>query len=388
MNTNRMALTAFLVMLISPGCVLREEKITISRSGAALIELEITGTEAELTGGDAMPSLEGGWDVHRRIEKEDDEEKVVLTTSRRIGSGEAMPHSLADPDDPDADLYLDFPTEIRVERRADGTYYFFHRTYTPRRWAFGRYWHDVFMNDDVQKLGQTPLGELKRDDQRKLIQAFASVEAHQQVELAGEALLECGAVIPVEDMLQARLALLGVYRDHDLLSQENAVVAFGEALLAPVEEGAAADVLDELDLLLDGCEGTSDDQRDACYDAAAVRLFDEARSAYTGSLIYNGHLTRTELAAFSRSYDRAQERYEITDTLAGHQFETTVAMPGTMIAHNANELQRHDSTQQTDAVWRFDGRAFRDRTHELWAVSKVGFDEVDPMRSPKHDDDR
>ena len=80
MNTNRFTMTASLVMLFCPACVLREETITISRSGAALIELEITGTEAELLSGYAMPSLESGWEVERRINKENEEEKLVLTT--------------------------------------------------------------------------------------------------------------------------------------------------------------------------------------------------------------------------------------------------------------------------------------------------------------------
>ncbi|MCH7591253.1 MAG: hypothetical protein IH989_00535 [Planctomycetes bacterium] len=388
MSTNRLTITASLVMLICPACVLREEKITISRSGAALIELKITGTEAELTGGDAMPSSDSGWEVERRIKKENDEEKLVLTTSRRIAPGEAMPGSLADPDDPDADLYLEFPTEVRVERRADGTYYFFHRSYTPRRWAFVQYWHEVFMDDDVNKLGETPLGKLNRDDQRRIIQAFASVEARRQVELAGTALLESGVDVPVEEMLGARLALLAVYKSYDLLSGENSAVAFGEAMLAPVETGNAANDTDELDRLIDGCESVSDGRRDACYDETATSLFDEARSAYTDSLRDGGHLTRSELAAFSRSHDRARRRYEITDALAGHHFETTVVMPGTMVAHNANELQRDESTGQTGVIWQFDGRAFRDRTHQLWAVSRVGFDEADRARSPKHDDDR
>ena len=375
-------------MLICPACVLREEKITISRSGAALIELEITGTEAKLLSGYAMPSLENGWEVKRRIKKENEEEELVLTTSRRIAPGEAMPRSLADPDDPDADSYLEFPTEIRVERRADGTYYFFHRTYTPRRWTFVQYWHDVFMDDDVKALGETPLGELDRDEQRQIIQAFASIEGHRQVELAAAALLECGVDLPVEDVLQARLALLAVYKSYDLLTEENSTVAFGEAFPAPAEKKDAADGRDELDRLIDGCEGVSDDRRDTCYDAAASRLFDEARLAYTESLRDGGNLTRTELAAFSSSYDRARRKYEITDALAGHLFETIVVMPGTMIAHNANELEHREGTGQTGALWKFDGRAFRDRTHQLWAVSRVGFDEVDPTRSLKNDDDR
>ncbi len=388
MSTNRLTMTASLAVLICPACVLREEKITISRSGAALIELEITGTEAELSGGDAMPSLESGWEVELRIKKENDKEELVLTTSRRIAPGEAMPRSLADPDDPDADLYLEFPTEVRVERRADGTYYYFHREYTPRRWAFVQYWHDVVMDDDVKKLGETPLGELNRDDQRKVIQAFATAEAHRQVELAGEALAECGVNVPVEAALQARLALLGVYNSYDLLTEDDSAVTFGEALLAPVGEANAADDGDALDRLIDGCEGLSDDRRDACYDETAAGLFDEARSAYTDSLRDGGHVTRVELAAFSRSHDRARRRYEITDTLAGHHFWTMAIMPGTIIAHNANELEHRESTGQTGALWEFDGRAFRDRTHELWAVSRVGFDEVDPTRSPKNDDDR
>lgn len=386
MNANRIVTIATVLLIALPACVIREEKITISRNGAALIELEITGTEAELTGGDAMPSLESGWHVKSRITQENEKEKLALTTSRRIEPGETMPGSLADPNDPDADLYLESPTEVRVESRADGTYYFFHRTYAPRRWAFTQYWNDVVMDDDVNKLGEKPLDELDRDEQRQLIQAFATVEAHRQVELSGEALLECGASVPIEGVLQARLALLGVYNSYNLLAGENSAMAFGEAMLAPVEEGAAADDSDNLDRLIEECSGGADDERDSCFDTEATRLFGEARAAYADSLREGGHLTRTELSAFSNSYDRAQKRYEITDSLAGHHFETTIVMPGTIIAHNASELQRRPN--QTGAQWQFDGRAFRDRTHELWAVSRVGIDETDPARSLKHDNDR
>ena len=31
-------------------------------------------------------------------------------------------------------------------------------------------------------------------------------------------------------------------------------------------------------------------------------------------------------------------------------------MPGTIVAHNANELQRHDDTGQIGAHWQFDGQ--------------------------------
>ena len=381
------ASAASLVLCVLGGCVLREERITIARDGGVRIELEITGSEEELKSGDAMPSAVGEWKVDRRLEDDDDGEKLVVKSSRHIEPGEALPWTLAAPNDPNAELYLDFPTELRVERREDGIYYIFHRTYTPRRWAHTQYWYDVFFDGDIKRLAETPLKELGRDEQREIIKAFASVEAFRQLEFAGAALVDTAEDFPIEDALRARSALLSVYNKFDLLADDNSPKAFGEAMLAPVEPRAEGEG-DGLDRVIERCEALSDAERDVCYDDAATELFDEAFVAYTASLRDSNEMTNAAVERFERSYKRAKKRHEITDALGGQHFETIVLMPGTIVAHNANEVKRNDEESQTSAEWRFNGNAFRDRTQELWAVSRVTWDEDGRMRSPEDDDDR
>ena len=192
---------------------------------------------------------------------------------------------------------------------------------------------------------------------------------------------------PIEDALRARSALLSVYNKFDLLADDNSPKAFGEAMLAPVEPRAEGEG-DGLDRVIERCEALSDAERDVCYDDAATELFDEAFVAYTASLRDSNEMTNAAVERFERSYKRAKKRHEITDALGGQHFETIVLMPGTIVAHNANEVKRNDEESQTSAEWRFNGNAFRDRTQELWAVSRVTWDEDDRMRSPEDDDDR
>ena len=162
---------------------------------------------------------------------------------------------------------------------------------------------------ESQQVDRSVLDELDRDEQRQLIQAFATVEAHRQVELSGEALLECGASVPIEGVLQARLALLGVYNNYDLLAEENSAVAFGEAMLAPVVEGAAADDSDKLDRVIDECGGGTDEERDACFDAEA----DKSRLIYPrkdmaqafGDVSFSLAVDEIGIA----SYDKSKSKY-------------------------------------------------------------------------------
>ena len=200
------------------GCPFRKEHITVTADGTVLMRLEYEGSAEELERFDALPSRETGWKVKREIKKQDkegDEETHVLTAERRFAPGEPLPRNLAKENDPEADLYLDFPTTLTIQDRADGLYFHFRRTYTPRRWAYVQYWHDS-IEDDIKKLGDKPVDELTRDDRLKIVQAFATLEALTQLEFAKEALAECEPELPPEYGLLARQALMSVYEEkHD-----------------------------------------------------------------------------------------------------------------------------------------------------------------------------
>ncbi len=395
MQTNRLALlmtATTLTLGAGVGCVLREEKITVSRDGAVAIALEISGKVEELTGGDAMPSAESGWEVNRRIEEDKEEgevvEKLVLTSERNFAPGETLPRTFAADYDPDADLYLDFPTEVRIEPRADGDYYIFRRSYTPRRWAYMQYWQDVVFDEEVQELGKKPVEELSRDERRDVIEAFATVEAYRQVQLAEAALAESVPELSIDRKLRARHALLGAYEKYDLLAGESSKVhAFAKDVLTPVEPDVPTP-REKVDQVIEQCDTLTDDERNECYDSAAAELLSAAHDAYVTSLREESGLDAVQLVRFERSYERAQRYYDLTGQLGGQHFEIVVQLPGTVVAHNGDKVKIDEETGTLGVLWEFDGRAFRDRNHELVFVSRVDRGTEEKVGRPVHDSDR
>lgn len=336
------ATVAVVTLLACSGCVERDEVISIARDGAVTIELEYEGTEEELSRGDVMPSAESGWDVVRSIKEDRDKVKHVLKSKRRFEPGEELPRSFAAQDYPDADLYLDFPTTLRIERRPDGLYFYFRRVYTPRRWGHIQYWQDFFIDDHIKKLGEKPVEELTRDDRLQVVYAFAGVEAFKQLEFANVALGESNPDLPAEYGLIARQALLDVYKQNEYFER-----------------------------ILERCERRPEDEQGGCFDEEAEQILGEGYTAFLQSLEGNAGLDRTALTSFEQAYERAQRRYEITDDLGGHGFQVDVRIPGTIIAHNALDDDVEEEDGMSNVLFRFDGKAFRDRSHELIVVSRL-----------------
>ena len=375
------------VLLLS-ACVMREEKITVARDGSVLIALEISGSETELTTGDAMPSDRSGWLVERSFEKKDDgEERLVLRSKRRFASDEELPRSFAAGDDADTDLYLEFPTTVQVEDRRDGQYFTFHRTYVPRRWAYVQYFQDKFFNQDIRELGAKPVEELNHEERRKIVQAFASVEAHKQLTLANDALAKSDPDLNLEHRLAAGQALLDIYDRRNMLGGERTVRVLAEETLTPVD-ASAPNAPHDVDLIISRCGDLEEAQRDACFDEEISRLLADAHDAFVGVLHDRAAYGQGDLASFDAAYERAERYHGVSDDLGGHQFEVSVTLPGTIVAHNADQVEVDDETNSATVVWRFDGKAFRDRKHELIAVSRIDHEAIKPARAGDHDGDR
>lgn len=350
------------------GCVLREEKIKIARDGSVTIQLEVSGKPEEVFSADAMPSNQSGWNVRQRKVMDNGEEKIVLEAQRLFPPGAELPSSFAAADDPDRDNYLGFPTDVRIERHPDGVYYYFARRYTPRWWARTNYWEEVFFDEDVRNLGQKPVGELSLVDQRKIIRAFVSVEAARQLEFARMAWEQTLPDLSVEQRLIARQALLRVYEQYRLLAEDDSGVGFAKELPAPVG-GEPERSADDIDAIIGRCVGQEDESE--CYDQVAARITGEAYDAYLGSLRNIAGFDANLLGEFERHYQRARHHQDITNEVAGQYFEIEVTLPGEIVGHNGAEVDKDSETNSAVVTWRFDGRAFRDRTHELLAVSRV-----------------
>ena len=127
-----------MVAVALTGCVKRKETIKVADDGGVTARIEFEADAlAELTEGDALPSPQAGWSVDRKTQVDDDgDETHIFLAEKAFPPGTELPACYADPDDPDAGLYLRFPTTLTIEERSDGTYYHFHRSYPVRRnWA-------------------------------------------------------------------------------------------------------------------------------------------------------------------------------------------------------------------------------------------------------------
>lgn len=359
-KTKAMTLAGLVASCACSGCVEREETVTVGVNGAVTIELQIKGSEEEITQGDALPSAASGWTVDSSRE----EDKEVLETKRLFGPGEDLPHTFASPDDPDADLYLEFPTTVRVEHRADAVYYYFQRTYDPRRWAYLDRWKELLFDSEFETLSEKPVEELTLEEQCTIAEAFAGMEAFKQLEFAQAALAESHPDMPVEYGLIARRALINVYMEDE---QEDAIKR-----------------------VIRSCSDLPDEERGDCFDEAANRLLDQAYSAYVSKLQEIAGFTLHDITVFEDGYRRAERYYAVTEQLGGHNFDIRVTLPGTIIAHSAldNDVDVDEDANMSTVEFEFDGRWFRDNAHELVVVSRLDHKTAREMKDRVDGSDR
>ena len=332
-------------ILLAVGCVKRKEKITVRQDGAVTVAIDYEGDLGDFDKGDAMPSPASGWKVEREVKSEvrqegERKDEVKLTGERTFKPGEELPGSYAAPKDPNAALFLKFPTTLTRERRKDGEYLHFRRVYAPRDWAYVQLWSDLHLDDNIKKLGEKKPEELTHDERLQLIRAFAGVEAYKQIELAQRALNESDPSSKPDHWLLARAALLKVYEEKV-----------------------------DWDEIVKRYENTPQEDQDDQFERESQRISGEAHQAFVGSLERDAGYDADHLAKFDRAYERAKKFYDITNDLGGHSFGIEVAMPGTIVAHNGDKADEDGTVK-----WEFDGKAFRDRPYELMVTSRLPLD--------------
>ncbi|MEK6674433.1 MAG: hypothetical protein AABZ47_02125, partial [Planctomycetota bacterium] len=203
------------LVFISAGCLLRKETIRVAKDGSMVIQLAYEGKEQDWRTSDAMPSKASGWNGTESVKIEDKDKVKSFEAERRYPLGMELPSSFAAEDDPDKDIYLSFPTSFRIEHRADGDYLHFARTYSARPWAFVKFWEDALLDDDIRKLGDKPAAELTSDERKKMLEAFAEVEAFKQWELVQATLRRISPEMANDYLLGARRVILDAYEEVD-----------------------------------------------------------------------------------------------------------------------------------------------------------------------------
>lgn len=324
------------LVLGSVGCLKRTERIQVSADGSVKVRLEYEGEPGDFNTLDALLSDKSGWHMERGVKQENGKEIITLHGERTFAPREDLPSAFSLPTDSNAGLTLQFPTTLVRERRADGIYLHFRRVYKPREWSYVDYWSRMIVDDNIKKLGEKKPEELTHDERMQLIRALAGVEAMKQIEFAVRALREADPSIKQDHLLSARKAVLEVYEERI-----------------------------NWDELAKNLETMSGEDRDAEVERIANRVMDQARSAFVTSLRSSAKYDEERIAKFDAAFDRAKRYYDITNQQAAHAFEIRLSMPGEMVAHNGDKID------DGEAVWEFDGNAFRDRSYELMVTSKL-----------------
>lgn len=329
--TRSLAAAALLALL--PGCIERKEKIRISDSGAVTYRLELSGDPGDFDAGDALPTERGGWRVEERTEVNDDgEKKRFLVAERRIERDAEQPGDYAE-DDEMAEIALRFPTTLTVERREDGVYYQFARSYAPRAAARYDYFRKVLENSSNAAMKKN-LEEMSEAELTDVLTRLRGVEALQRAEYVragAEALAERW---PLEYELRLRQSLIRCFEQMD-----------AAPLVALLRDQAS-------------------ENRDKAIEREAQRIVELAREALEDEL-QALDVPRREREQFFAAYDLEEQRRQVTEDISDERFVVEIEMPGEIVAHNG--LSAKDAT----VTWEFGGQALLDREERLLVISRV-----------------
>lgn len=294
-------------VLLSGGCLRRTEIIVVSPDGSAKLLAKFHGDRDDAENGDPMPSERGGWEVSDKVKKsKDGEEEFERRAVRTIKQGDPFPSTYASGSDEFREAALAFPTSVTIEHRRDGTYYHFKRVYRARKAA--RIQHlkkQVFENDEIEAITDKEPGELTGNERKELAKAFIKLEAHKTryfIDEAGEGL---AGALPQDAWLPIRGKVQRLFDADDLLDQIVEVMK----------------------------------QEDADDEAAAVekRLLAEVVKVIESTLA-DKMVPDAQVQQFTQAYKLAREKFEITEDLSDESWQVFVELPGTIVAHNCDDL--------------------------------------------------
>ncbi|MFO0837651.1 MAG: hypothetical protein U1D55_03930 [Phycisphaerae bacterium] len=328
--------TMVTVSVLVAGCLERKETIRVARDGAVDFELTYTGDPGDFTSGDAMPEEAGGWTIKDEIKQTEQKKTEKERQARlRVDAGKPLPASFATPGDRNRDTALAFPTEVKVEQRADGTYYHFHRVYKARENVRYDYLNREMKEDEkLKEIAGKNAEELTPDERGAMVAALRRVEGRKRAEYIATALSEAHLRWPQDVGLRLRRGMI----EH-----------FDNADVAPVVE-----LLGE----------SSTDSRDAKINEYAQRLVDQSREKMH-AVLEDSHAPAAEQATFFAAYEKAEAARAVTEDLGDEHWAIRVELPGRIVEHNADKLD------EGAAVWEFPGEALMDRDVVLMATSRV-----------------
>ncbi|MFH0983585.1 MAG: hypothetical protein V2A79_18880 [Planctomycetota bacterium] len=342
----RMSLLLVLPALLAAGllgCMKRKETITVARDGGVTMRVECeTDAGDEFTNGDAMPSEEDGWTVKQWTVTERNDATGEIKEHYQLAAEKTFPprarlaDRFAPAKDNHAELYLQFPTTLKMEERPDGTYHHFRRVYPVRR-EWGRLEavrKEIFKPVD-ERVHDKKVEEMTQEDRLLVLKALVRYEAAKMTTFARSAFLEVSPDAPQDGWLKVYAALQTVEResDYDRLA----------SLLASPEE----------------------EDRTQALEAEAAAFESRTMGRMSAALADACGYSERQVARFTERYHYHKQYQEISEDLGDESFEITVEMPGEIVGTNADEVEGNQ------ARWKFDAQVLRDRDFDSMVTSRV-----------------
>lgn len=304
-------LAALLLTVTAAGCVRRLEITTVYPDGSADLVTIIEGDPGDVRDGDALPTDSNGWKTREETRKDKkDKETLVRYCAMHLNTGKQPPASYAKPGTLLADVALKMPGQIVVEKREDGTYYHFRRTFKARSWApTGFYRHKLLESEEMNTLGKKEPKDLSAEERTKMAKAFIEYERLRQETLLDEAADNTQPPIPQDVWLQSRAAAGKAFDAQALIDRVGTLV---------LSEDSNAGVL-----------------------VLEKELKTQARDALTKALA-DHKVAEATTQKFLAAYDKAQLNYNVTEDLADDSWDVEVLLPGKIVAT--------DATDEPDAI--------------------------------------
>ncbi len=360
-----LSLSGIILALVLVGCRKHVEAIAVFPDGSAMFVThasDIVNTEpGDTESAEPLPAQVNGWRLtEQKKTNPEGQEILVQTAYKEIGPGKVSPNSYAPPNAQDKEIFLSFPTEIRIEQRDDGKYYHFRRIYRKRDWAKIDNLRQGF-DEEIKKLVEKQPEQLTTEERLTLTRLLARRRAIEVLSFFDEAIATTGFQVSQYLYLTIRDKLRIIFEDEELIEE------YAKCLF---ENG-------------NGEKG---------------KVLEEESNSRINNTIRKGLLEGGVSAAMTEevlaSYRKAVRTWKITDELSDDNWELTVVLPGKIIAHNsANSPQnpqfpepKEDTTpdlaplarkldaskaEYSSILFEFKGEALHDRDVVLMATSVV-----------------
>ena len=326
----------FAILIIFTGCLERLETIQIDKQGNTIIIAEFDG-KAEGFENSASYPTEQLWNIieKNQYNSKDDDQKIKLKAEQKIKYGNQFYNSYVR--DANSDKTLQFPTEVKMWKDGNKTYYKFTRIYKARTFARlnGPEELDQFkkLEEKVTKDGIFNVSEQERNEYVNKLSEF--IKYHN---------------------FYIYLDAIGV-----MIQNNNLAVSLKQTAANDIKNYFEEKITDQkiLDILR---------LEDSLLDKEYENLLQLIETEVTDILSKATTVDQSKQdSPFNKALRDVRFEYQVTKALTSDNFCIAIQMPGEIVSTNG--FTEYDSPGQV--YWEFKGKALHDRDVPLYALSVV-----------------